>query len=315
MNKAFWKNKRVAVTGANGFIGSRAILALKKAGAVVRAVTSRNKYTPHIKKYCEVFPVDLCNEKQAQAAVHNQEVVLHFAALDGGREFKLTHELDVLQTNMRITETILHGAKKEGVSKLFLMSSIDVYPSTRSGVIEETYGSTNWFYETLTGYAWSKRFMEILSKYYYDTSLGIAIARVGNVYGANDDLKRGRVIPTFIQAALDGKDIMITTSKQQKVPFIHVDDLIPRIMKLIEVYSTCDPVNIVGDDSISLFDLATCIVRQSNSSSQVIYAPKKTTRFRYNISRRKARRILGDFPSRSIEEGIRGILEDMKRDK
>ena len=214
----------------------------------------------------------------------------------------------MLETNVHIAQTVLEASRKSGVSRLMLMSSIKVYPLKRSGNINEHYGRTNWFYESLPAYAWSKRIMEIMAKYYNSETLHISIARAGNVYGPGDNPTKGRVIPRFIKSALSNQDIVITDSRSQKIPFIHVKDLVVRLMRLVDVYPICDPVNIVGSESISLYDLARLIIRLTGSKSRIICSEDSDVYKEYNISADKHKKLLGKDNFRSLEQGIKEML-------
>ncbi len=60
MNKNFWKNKKILITGVSGFVGSNLTKELKKYGAIVTGITqSKNKnsmlYLEKIDKQINIF--------------------------------------------------------------------------------------------------------------------------------------------------------------------------------------------------------------------------------------------------------------------
>lgn len=314
MNTHFWKNKRVVVTGAGGFIGRHMVNFLFDEGAMVIAIVSglaKQKHMFDSKKNIQIVPIDLNDRDATVNATKNVDAIFHFAGLDGGSAYKHTHTHEILQTNTRIALNILDACKVNHISRLLLMSSIEVYPKALSGMVHEKSGESNWFYEEVSGYAWVKRYTEILTKYYHDDSLQIALARVGNVYGPGDDISKGRVIPTFIHQAIENKPIHITVSKNARMTFMYVTDLVRALALLLEKYATGEPVNIIGSQQIDLYTLAKKIVHTMGSKSKIEYDPSDVNKEYVEHSNKKFLGISGFTEHVTLDEGIQAVKENL----
>ncbi|MEM3467696.1 MAG: NAD-dependent epimerase/dehydratase family protein [archaeon] len=106
----------ILVTGGTGRIGKALVEELLKTGKDTRVFTRQNIYS----KDYEVFKGDITYPQDVEKALKGVEVVFHLAKLKGhNRPFHLHERVTVLGTN-----NILKAAKKQGISKVIVMSSI-----------------------------------------------------------------------------------------------------------------------------------------------------------------------------------------------
>ena len=84
------KNKRILVTGSDGFIGSHLTEALVRIGCHVRAFVLYNSFNswgwldytdPEIKNSLEIFSGDIRDPHGVKEAMKNCDIVFHLAAL------------------------------------------------------------------------------------------------------------------------------------------------------------------------------------------------------------------------------------------
>lgn len=319
--KHFWKNKHVLVTGASGFIGQNAVRILIEKQSFVTAIVSSRTTQKKIKELFSSYPanqltvkkIDLSSYKKCLAICKDQDIILHFAALDGGTSFKQKYPAQIFHTNTTLTLNMLKAALEANADRFLLMSSIEVYPKKSRKLIREEDAFLDEPNEKSVGYAWAKRVGEITAAMYYkEYGMKIAIARPGNVYGIGDNPQKNRVIPTFINKVLNGEDIILVGNP--KLSFIHINDLIPGLLKLVEKYPTCDPVNIAGKRYISLHELAKMIVSFANSSSKVVKQGllKQNTLARI-INIEKAEKVIGFKEKITIEEGLQKLIKQAKQ--
>jgi len=267
--KDFWENKKVLITGGTGFIGSHIAKELIKKKAKVTITSYKNKINTQDKNIL-VASVDLCNFEECLKISKNQDIILNFAAMDGGRIFKESHGAEIFKSNVQIALNILESSKVNNIKKVLIMSSSEVN-SLENSMTLNVVDKINSDY--LNGYAWSKKFSEISSQIYSTQyGLSVLISRPVNVYGPGDlsGVDKGRVIPTFIKKALADEDMHIMTSVNEKKSFIYVDDLIRFLIKKIESYEKTELISINSDEMVDIKTLAEKIIKITGSKSKII---------------------------------------------
>lgn len=313
--KNFWKRRKVLVTGAAGFIGSHVVDSLVEKGAVVTAGVhpkiSQEKIKQNLKKSLPKIMIkkaDLLNFKDCLKLTKNQEVVLNFAALDGGAAFKLKYPSLIFRTNTQIVLNMLEATHLNKVDRFLLISSIAVYSDKALSPIKEEDEVIEGFKEGTDGYVWAKRISETVARIYHqDNGLKIALARPGNVYGPRDSLDKEkiRVIPSFITKSLQGEDINIWGTGTQKISFLYVTDLVNGLLDLVEKYAVCSPVNFASSHYLSIKNLAKLIINLSGTKSRLIFQKNKMSKVKTMIvDTKKAEKVI-DFKERTrLSEGL-----------
>ena len=142
--------------------------------------------------------------------------------------------------------------------------------------------------------------------------LNIRIARIFNTYGPKMKKDDGRVIPNFINQAINNDNFTIYGSGEQTRSFLYVDDCIQALNKLL--YSNYDcPINIGNDDEFTINELQILIKKMTKSKSNVIYKdlPINDPKVRKpDIS--KAKKILKWMPKIKIEDGLKKTIKHFK---
>jgi UDP-glucuronate decarboxylase len=80
----------------------------------------------------------------------------------------------------------------------------------------------------------------------------------------------GRVVSNFILQALKGEDITVYGDGSQTRSFQFIDDLVDGLIKMMNSDSV-GPINLGNPIELSMKDLATMVIRLTNSSSNIIY--------------------------------------------
>ena len=259
MNKKFWANKNILITGAAGFIGSNLWQYFKSQGVSVFGASRKeiNVLNRHqLKK--------VCNDKKIN-------LIIHCAALDGNTEFKKNNSADIVDQNIRMALNILEVARQQEIKDIVIMSSSKVYTNTPN------VNSRQGLLPTNSAYATAKIITELLADTYAQNfKLNILLPRPGNIYGPGDRStnKPGRVIQSMIKKALAGKDIEIWGDGKQKKQFIYIDDFIKIFVRMIE-NGKFTHLNIANPKTISLQDLANNIIKLVNKKTKISYQKKK----------------------------------------
>jgi len=99
----------------------------------------------------------------------------------------------------------------------------------------------------------------------------IRIARIFNTAGPATQMTDGRVPAIFIYNALGNRDIVIYGDGSATRCFLHVDDQIDALDRLMRKEGFIGPVNIGSDKEITILELAKKIVAKTNSRSRVVF--------------------------------------------
>jgi dTDP-glucose 4,6-dehydratase len=85
-------------------------------------------------------------------------------------------------------------------------------------------------------------------------------------------VKDGRVVPSFISAALSNKPLPVYGDGRQTRSFCYCSDLIEGIYRLMQCDSPL-PTNIGNPAEMSMLDFAHAIIRATGSRSRIVFRP------------------------------------------
>jgi CDP-glucose 4,6-dehydratase len=222
MNPAFWRKKRVFLTGHTGFKGSWLSLWLQDLGAELTGYALPPPTQPslfeegQVAKGMRSIIGDVRDYEKLSAAICSArpEVVIHMAAQPLVR-YSYAHPVETYATNVMGTVHLLEAVRSYGGAQAIVNVTTDKCYSNREWV---------WGYredESLGGhdpYSSSKGCSELVSSAYRTSyfslasdprnATALATARAGNVIGGGDWAK-DRLIPDLIEAFSLGKPLEI----------------------------------------------------------------------------------------------------------
>ncbi len=197
--------KKVLVTGADGFIGSHLVEALRAAGARVTALALYEAFGRHgwlddladeALAGLRLVRGDLRDAAFTARLVEGHETVFHLAAL-----VAIPHSYAAAQSyvdaNITGTLNVLEAARAAGVARLVHTSTSEVYGTARLTPITEDHPL-----QGQSPYAASKIGADMMAEAYARShGLPVAVLRPFNTYGPRQSERA--VIPTVIRQALD----------------------------------------------------------------------------------------------------------------
>jgi NAD dependent epimerase/dehydratase len=311
-----WKDKKVLVTGAGGFIGSHLVERLVTSGAKVKAFVrynSRNDWglleilPVHIQNEIEVISGNLKDVESVGNAVKDTDMVFHLAALIS-IPYSYLNPRDVIETNVIGTLSVLNAAREHTVEKLIHTSSSEVYGTAQYIPIDEKHPL-----QAQSPYAASKIGADkIVESYYLSFDLPVTIVRPFNTYGPRQSARA--VIPTIITQALS-KDKIFLGAMHPTRDFLYVEDTVSGFIKAAESpKSVGETFNFGSGQEVSIGELADKITTLIGKDVEIVFdatriRPEKSEVERLLADATKAKELLGWEPQFSLDEGIRKTIE------
>jgi len=180
--------------------------------------------------------------------------------------------LQTLWVNAAGTKNMLEIACKQ--DSIFVMASTsEVYGDPLEHPQKESYfGNVNPI-GLRSCYNEGKRFAESLAiNYYRDFLFPLKIVRIFNTYGPRMRKKDGRVIPEFINCALQQEPIRVYGDGKQTRSFCYIDDMVDGLLALAATpRSFIGPVNLGNPDEVSILELAKSIALLTKSESMIVH--------------------------------------------
>lgn len=230
MRDKFWKNKKVLITGIDGFVGSNLAKRLVTEGANVHGIVQKkNKrsllYFEGINKNCKLYRGDLINQKFVQSIIKkNFEVVFHLAAQVEVGVANL-NPFNTWESNIKGTYTILNGLLNNKKIKSIIIASSDksygTYPKSLLPY-KENYSS-----RAVYPYDVSKACVDMICKSYSSNlyKLPIITTRFSNIYGPGQ-LHFSALIPDVVRSIILKKDFIPRGDGNDLRDYLYISDIV-----------------------------------------------------------------------------------------
>jgi len=300
--------RRAAVLGAAGFIGSHLVDRLLAEGwrvlGVDSLITGTRRNLEHLsgEPRLEFVERDICAPLDDLGT--RFDAVIDLASPASPIDY-LRHPFETLHVGSIGVENALRLAERAGT--VFLLSSTsEVYGDPLEHPQRESYfGNVNPIGPRAV-YDEAKRFAEAITMAYRRyRKVETRIARIFNTYGPRMRLDDGRVVPTFVAQALRGEPLTVFGDGRQTRSFCYVDDLVEGLWRLLRS-RVAEPVNLGNPNEMTILAFAEAVQRQVGSRCAIEHRPlpEDDPRVRQpDISR--AREVLGWQPGIELEEGMR----------
>ena len=159
-----------------------------------------------------------------------------------------------------------------------------------------------------------KRFAEsLIMNYIRKYRLNAKIIRIFNTYGPGMRDNDGRVIPNFINQALENKPITVYGRGNQTRSFSYVDDLVGGLIKMMKS-KEIGPFNLGNPRETKISDLAKTVIKLTGSRSKIKFCPlpeDDPTKRKPDIT--KAQKLLNWNPVTSLNEGLLKTIQWFKK--
>lgn len=309
------RNKKVLVTGADGFIGSHLVESLIEKGCNVRALSLYNSFNnwgwlegiPTLTQI-EVLTGDVRDPFFCKKITQDIDVVFHLAALIA-IPYSYIAPNSYVETNVIGTLNMIQAAMENKVSKFVHTSTSEVYGTALYVPINEEHPL-----QPQSPYSASKIGADAMAMSYFNSfNLPLVIARPFNTFGPRQSARA--VIPNIIsQIAANKKELSLGDLTPTR-DFNYVKDTCLGFIKLAENDNVIGKtINIGSGTDISIKDLVLMIKKIMNSNIEVV---EDINRIR--PAKSEVFRLLGDIsliteltsykPAYQLEEGLKNTID------
>lgn len=308
------ENRRILVTGADGFIGSHLVELLLSRGCQVRALAYYNSFNnwgwlEDVGSHggLEVVCGDVRDADFCRTLVKDIDVVFHLAALIA-IPFSYVAPQTYVDTNVSGTLNICQAARDAGVSRIIVASTSEVYGTAQYVPIDEKHPK-----QPQSPYSASKIGADSIAESFHRAfDLPLVIARPFNTYGPRQSARA--VIPTVISQIAAGQTEIQLGDITPTRDFNYVTDTCVGFIGLAE----CDvaigrEVNIGSGAEFSVADMLDIIQDVMQTRVEIVtdearVRPEKSEVYRLCCDNSLIKQLTGYAPRFDLKAGLEATV-------
>jgi GDP-L-fucose synthase len=299
--------KRIAVTGGDGFLGRHVVQTLRKRGC-------SNIYVPLITRF------DLTKEGSVERFFNEAQpdVVIHLAAEVGGIGANRAHPGRFCYANLVMGALLIEHSRLAGVEKFVQIGTICAYPKYTPIPFREEDLWNGYPEETNAPYGLAKKMLLVMAQSYrQEYGSNIIYLLPVNLYGPGDNFNPefSHVIPALIKKCMEAADrgdpeIVCWGDGSPTREFLYVEDCAEAIVLATERYDDPHPVNIGAGFEISIKDLVGLIAELTGFNGTVIWdTAKPNGQPRRSLDTSRAAGLFGFRSNTRFREGLRRTID------
>lgn len=317
----WFTNKKILVTGADGFIGSHLAETLVKLGCDVRAFVYYNSFGSwgwldyaegSIKESLDIFPGDVRDPYRVKTAVEGCDIIFHLAALIT-IPYSYHSPQSYVDTNITGTLNILQAAIELGIEKVIHTSTSETYGTAQYVPIDEKHPLHG-----QSPYSATKIGADAIAESFYSSfDLPVVILRPFNTYGPRQSARA--IIPTIITQIESGMKKIKLGSLHPTRDFSYIEDTVSSFIAAGEANSIFgETINIGSNFEISIGDVAKTIASLMGSeieieTDKVRIRPQSSEVERLLASNEKAKKLLNWTPKYGGLDGFKqGLIKTIE---
>ncbi len=306
-NQIDLRQKKIVVTGADGFLAHHVIAELMKKG-------------PR-----ELIQVDrtACDLRE-QAAVRQflsdvqPHMVVNLAALEGGILVNTQRPGEFFYDNLMIGAIMLHESWKAGVEKYLACMCGCCYPDRASSPIREEMMWDGYPQRTSAPHAIAKKVASVQSEAYRrQYGFNSIVLLPGNLYGPHDNfnLNDAHVIPSLIRKFFEAKRdesprVEVWGTGAPVRDFVYAQDAAEAIVLALEKYEGPDIINISSGTETSVKDLVGLITELIDYKGEILWdSSRPDGQARKVLDNTRMRQVLGYECRTPLHEGLKKTIE------
>jgi GDP-L-fucose synthase len=304
-NAEFWRDKRVLITGAHGFLGTHLVRQLM-------LLNPREVRTP------TSHELDLRLPVACAQAVDGIDVVIHLAANVGGIGYNQEFPGTLFYDNVLMGVYMLEEARKAKVGKFVALGTVCAYPKFTPVPFKEEDLWMGYPEETNAPYGLAKKMMLVQGQAYRQQyGFNSIFLLPVNMYGPGDNFDPGssHVIPALIKKFVDAHNdnapqVVVWGTGTPTREFLYVEDAARALILAAEKYDKPEPINIGSSFEISIRELAETIAKVVGFQGQIVFdSSKPDGQPRRKLDTSKAAKEFGFTSKVNFEQGLRQTIE------
>jgi len=301
------QQKKICVTGGEGFLGRHVVSALAARGCTEVFIVRHSEYdllrrSDIERLYDEVKP----------------QVVIHLASVVGGIGANSKNPGSFFYENLMMGAQMIEGARLSKIEKFVQIGTVCSYPKFTPVPFQEEDLWNGYPEETNAPYGIAKKALLVQAQAYRDQyGLNSIYLMPENLYGPGDNFNpdSSHVIPALIKKFLEAYESGETTvpvwgSGNATREFLYVTDAAEGIVIASEKYDGREPVNLGSGKEISIRDLAHLIAAEVGFQGEIFWdttKPDGQPRRALNTSR--AAELFGFRARTDFSEGLKRTIE------
>ncbi len=253
--------KRIAITGAAGFLGYHLVHFLEKQGTNLNLIDIAEFPPQEYQGPYNFFKTDIREYKKLLESIKGCDYVIHAAAA-----LPLATKSDIYSTNIDGTENVLKASMQSGVKRVVYISSTAVYGVPEKHPIEESDARVG-----VGPYGESKIAAEDHCFAYMKKGLGVTIIRPKTFVGTG----RLGVFEILFDWIHDGKKIPVIGTGKNRYQLLEVEDLVEAVSKVLEIDNNNlnDAYNIGAESFMTVKEDLEAVFKFAQSGSKIFPTP------------------------------------------
>ena len=301
------QDKKILVTGGNGFLGKQVVSQLCQAGAKLDKIS-----TPRSRQ------LDLCQWQNCQQAVQQQDIVVHLAAHVGGIGLNREKPAELFYDNLMMGAQLIHAAYQAGVEKFVCVGTICAYPKFTPVPFKEDDLWNGYPEETNAPYGIAKKALLVQLQAYrqqYGFN-GIYLLPV-NLYGPEDnfDPRSSHVIPALIRKVHEAqqrgeKELPVWGDGSPTREFLYSTDAARGIVMATQEYNEPAPVNLGTNHEVKIKDLVETICELMDFQGEIVWQTDKPNgQPRRCLDTQRAKEKFGFVAETDFRQGLKNTID------
>jgi GDP-L-fucose synthase len=302
-----WTNKKVLLTGGDGFLGKAVRKKLLAAG-----VKDENIIIPYYPEH------NLTQFSHCLDFTENINIVIHLAAKVGGILFNKKHPGSMMYDNLLMGAFLLEASRINRVEKVVLFGTTCSYPEDAPLPFREEDLWKGYPAPVTAPYGIAKKTIhEMAIGYQKEYGLNSIFLLPVNLYGPEDNFIKedAHVIPALIQrfddaVENDSPEVVVWGSGTATREFLYIDDAAEAVLLAAEKHNHPEAVNLGTGIETPVKDIVEMIAELTGFTGNIVWdksKPDGTPRRCLNVE--KAEKLFGFKAKTNLKDGLASTIK------